>query len=426
MKDTYSDFLTVKNFLSFLKYQVKGIFDNNFNCNHLLCQNDYCCYECIQEIIKNSNYQENFQQLYNWFKTIPIQETPNQIDNQSDYFFLPIDIVKCFESINNYLTPIQLNYFCSPWLDGILGATIPKFNTKSFQNIVYNIFQSLCLQGYLETLQWFYECVKHDFVINKTRRQHLFLSLCKIQATRKQKTTPVLWWLLSLKILDQLDVHAYNEKAFRTACVNGNFEVIKLLLDLEGDRRINVHADNEGAFRWACCNGHLEIVKLLLDLEGDRRIDVHAEDEWAFRKACETGNLEIVKLLLDLDKDRKINVNINNDEAFQTACGNKKLDVIRLLLELKGNQKINVHAGDEWAFRYACVYGNTEVVKILLSLEGDRRINVNINNDEAFRKARKNGHLEIENLLVEYIKDKITFNFDGNKYYVYGPSFMWS
>ena len=59
-------------FYSFLKHQVKGIFDNHFNCIHFSPQsNFYCnyCYECIQEIIINSNYQEYFQHLY---KTIRI------------------------------------------------------------------------------------------------------------------------------------------------------------------------------------------------------------------------------------------------------------------------------------------------------------------------------------------------------------------
>jgi hypothetical protein len=69
---------------------------------------------------------------------------------------------------------------------------------------------------------------------------------------------------------------------FQWACKHGHMDVLRSLLDLEGDRAVDVHAMNEGGFRLACKWDRLEAVRLLLALAGDRRIDVHADQEDAF------------------------------------------------------------------------------------------------------------------------------------------------
>jgi hypothetical protein len=52
--------------------------------------------------------------------------------------------------------------------------------------------------------------------------------------------------------------------------------MVRLMLALEGDRRIDVHACNERAFRSACIESRVEVIRLLLALEDDRKIDVNA------------------------------------------------------------------------------------------------------------------------------------------------------
>ena len=51
---------------------------------------------------------------------------------------------------------------------------------------------------------------------------------------------------------------------------NGHIEIVKLLLSDEVTNkfgRVDIHTYNECAFRWACDNGHIEVVKLLLSDE---------------------------------------------------------------------------------------------------------------------------------------------------------------
>ena len=410
-----------KPFLFFLKHQVKGVFDNDCICYHNSSSNQ--CIECTGEIIKHSKYKEYFNKLYNWFKELNFENSH--------------DIVKYFKSIHNYLTSEQVSYFCSPWLDGVYSVfdTIEnKSNTSNTSNTsitsIFDVFESLCLKGKLETLKWLYNYVEESF-INNTRQQPLLYKLCIQNSPENTNAYEILSWLFSLKIFNQVDVHAGYELAFRRACEHGNIEVVKFLLNLSDDRRIDVHTKgninfeiqvgdelafknvesdirigDELAFRNACYYGHIEVVKLLLNLKGDREINVHAHDNGALKSACIRGHLNIVKLLLNLSNDKKINVHFNDEDAFITACCNGHVDIVEFLLNLPNDRRINVHAGNSYGFILACEHGHLEVVKLLLRLSNDRRVNVHVNNNMAFEGACENGHLEVVKLLLNLDKER--------------------
>ena len=414
---------TNESFLLFLKHQVKGVFDNKWNCIHPDDNesNNNVCFKCIQDFIFHSKYKEYINNLYNWFYNV----------FQHNYKY---NIIKCFENTHNYFTSKeQVSYFCSSWLDGIYSIN------ENYIPGIYTIIKSLCLKGHLETLKWLYLQLRSDFEIdNESDQRLLFENLCEQTVVQNPNGHKILSWLLSqnqfryirankngflyacknghLKIVELLlsydimmlldkndrlcsrystdltdnrliDIHANNEEAFRWSCSYGRLEIVKLLLSLSDDRRIDVHAKNENAFWYACRNGHLKVVELLLNLDGDRRINVHAKDDYAFKWACDNGHLEVVKLLLNLDGDRRINVHVDNEYAFRYACGRGHLKVVEFLLSLSDDRRINVHAKNEDAFKRTCDNGEFEVVELLLSLEGDRRIDVHIDYDCAFKRA---------------------------------------
>ena len=128
-------------FLLFLKNQVKGVFNNDCYCIHnsLLANS---CIKCIKDFIKHSNYKEYFFKLCDWF---------------TEEVLFAHDIVNCFKSIHHYLTYEQVTYFCSSWLDGIYSVI--NINTLDTEISITEIsmFETLCLQGHLETLKWLYE-----------------------------------------------------------------------------------------------------------------------------------------------------------------------------------------------------------------------------------------------------------------------------
>ena len=50
-------------FFYFLKYQGKGVFDNDFYCTHKSLLRNICI-SCIKEFIRESEYTVYFEQLY--------------------------------------------------------------------------------------------------------------------------------------------------------------------------------------------------------------------------------------------------------------------------------------------------------------------------------------------------------------------------
>ena len=463
VSNNISELVKNKSFIKFLTHQVKGVFSNHFDCEHF--QSDsltslklQCCYECTRDFTRHSTQGNYFINLYNWFKQNETEnetETKNQFGDNNQYSFYPIDTIKCFKTIFNYITPEQGSYFCSPWLDGM-------FLTGNIDNIsnVSDIFEFLCIQGHLETLQWLYKCEerynhnqKYNITINFYQQHTIFVKVYK-------KHPDILSWLFSLKILNEID-STYIDKAFQNSCRLGNIQVIKLLLnltkDLTKDFRVDRDITNGYALSWACQNGNIEIVKLLLNLDKERKINNPFAIKEAFMSACEYGHIEIVKLLLELegeqrviydsrdvlllvckkryleiiklllnlDGDRKINLYVI-EQAFVSVCCLFDTDLVDFFLNLKGDRYINIHHDDELALRMACEHGCTEIVKLLLNLKKDRYINVYVLNDMVFQLACCRDRLEIVEFLLEFDKerkisfktiDNIFIRYDKGKYY---------
>jgi hypothetical protein len=67
---------------------------------------------------------------------------------------------------------------------------------------------------------------------------------------------------------NKIDIHDYNECAFRVSCNNGHLDVAKWLLSLESVHgKIDIHAINDCTLRWSCCSNRLDVVKWLLSLD---------------------------------------------------------------------------------------------------------------------------------------------------------------
>ena len=97
---------------------------------------------------------------------------------------------------------------------------------------------------------------------------------------------------------------------------------MRLLLNLEGDRRIDVQVDHNDAIYDAFYYGHEQIIRLLISLEDDRKIDIERPRRYCgkgylFQVACYDGHESIVRLLLGLEGDRRIDVHAEDEAAFQ-------------------------------------------------------------------------------------------------------------
>jgi hypothetical protein len=110
-------------------------------------------------------------------------------------------------------------------------------------------------------------------------------------------------WLWSISN-ETINIHAYNEWAFRCSCYHGHLEVAQWLWSI-CNGTIDIHACSGWAFRSSCANGHLALAQWLWSISNEM-IDIHA-DECAFRRICENGYQEVAQWLwrisnLSMDK----------------------------------------------------------------------------------------------------------------------------
>jgi len=99
----------------------------------------------------------------------------------------------------------------------------------------------------------------------------------------------------------------------------------------------------------ACDNGHYKVVKVLLDKGAEIRGSSN-EGEHPLVAACKSGNKDIVRLLLDEGADVNLTSGLTlNDSGcstlLYTACAHGHADVVKVLLK---HEAINVNSGKEY------------------------------------------------------------------------------
>ena len=188
-----------------------------------------------------------------------------------------------------------------------------------------------------------------------------------------------------------IDIHVYNENAFRLSCEKGHLKTAQWLWQL--DQNINIHANKDEAFRYACMYGHLEMAKWLLQL--GKNINIHKGKEFAFRYSCGRGHLEIAKWLLQLDKN--IDIYAENENAFIYACKRGHLEVAQWLWQLDQNvagatslrsaHDVRTSGISFYKFIGTGERSELSVSEVALATQFDQNIDIHAKNDETFRYA---------------------------------------
>jgi ankyrin repeat protein len=197
----------------------------------------------------------------------------------------------------------------------------------------------------------------------------------------------------------RVDPTAKNSEAFYSACFQGRTEIVKLLLD---DGRVNPGADGNRSLQMACWHGYTEIVNLLLQHPS---VDATSEENQPFITACSKGHWDVVTLLL---MDPSINPSVRDNEAFRLACRGGHVEVVKLLLD---DDRIDPIANENEAFQLAAASGSLETVSILLK---DPRVDPASNGNRAIELAASFGHCTVVQLLsrhpMVHIRDTATFS----------------
>ncbi|CAG2234021.1 unnamed protein product [Mytilus edulis] len=199
------------------------------------------------------------------------------------------------------------------------------------------------------------------------------------------------------------------------ACQEGNYEAVKILLQLElKDQTCNscvdttiVNKDGWSALHVACCNGHTKVVTLLTDVGIDINDKTNNGCTPLFL-ACRKGRFDIVKFLLDFKGtttnnrvDTKINMN-NGWSAIHAACYNGHKEVVKLLID-SGMNWNDISNNGSTPLCIARQKGHTDIVEFLLLLNTETlQSRVDLTTEHSHQNLGVHvANSETNNLLIE-------------------------
>ena len=201
---------------------------------------------------------------------------------------------------------------------------------------------------------------------------------------------------------DRFEDEMLDEPALITASMNGNSNVVKLLLEHGAKKHLG------WALTEAILKEHDEIIQLLSErgaqVDNDDRLDYFMLDEPPLVTASISGNTNIVKLLLEHGAKKHLGW------ALTEAIKHKHIEVTKVLLEhgvsvdeISDDDRtplIEVKENLQTALILACQKGNTDVIQLLLN--NGAQVNAEISERFAIVEASKNGHTEAIKLLLKH------------------------
>ena len=209
------------------------------------------------------------------------------------------------------------------------------------------------------------------------------------------------------------DVHYDDDRALRSAAVNGHAKTARVLLQAGA----NVHADRDFALLWAVNEGNTEIVQVLL--QGGA--DVHVHNNRALLWAARKGRTEIVQALLQARSTygftQCADVHAKDDQALRGAVEKGHTKTVKVLLQARSTcgftHCADIHAKNDWALCSAAQNGHVETVQVLLQAGA----NIHVGDDYVLRWAARNSHTKIVQVLLQacstysftYRDDHLTF-----------------
>ncbi|MCK4935754.1 MAG: ankyrin repeat domain-containing protein [Elusimicrobiales bacterium] len=167
---------------------------------------------------------------------------------------------------------------------------------------------------------------------------------------------------------DSSDINNQKGTPLYMACIEGNLEIVKLLI--EKGSYIETKGENNNTLLHIACNcGYLGIVKLLIE----KGININAKDNnniTPLLNASNHGHTEIVKLLLSKGADANIK-GIHNTTPLHVASAGGYLEIVKLLTA-KGAD-INARSDSGLTGLDAAYNGEHLEVTSFLSSKGGKR-----------------------------------------------------
>lgn len=184
--------------------------------------------------------------------------------------------------------------------------------------------------------------------------------------------------------------------ALWVACLNGNFEVVRLLLEYRADH--GKACDGDTPLIVACSDGNEDIVKCLLEMRADcNQLDSRGNPPLAVAAISENSNL--VSRLLEAGADVD-HVNCDGESALWAASEQGQVEALGLLLEARA-QVNRANREGHTPLLAAAAKGHPDIVAILLEAQADvNQADLHFGKTPLWM-ASYAGHLEIVNQLLD-------------------------
>ena len=172
--------------------------------------------------------------------------------------------------------------------------------------------------------------------------------------------------LIKYLIANGADINASNSSALTEACIDGNLDLVKLLLD--SGSKIN----SEALF-YACSKCNVDLVKLLID----NGANVNVKDKSGvtplfvvISSYVNANKVELIKLLLENGAD----VNATDDKGrtlLHLACDKDNLDLVKLFIKYGVDVNAKDESGVTPLFSQCQDVGDLEMIKLLVENGAD-------------------------------------------------------
>jgi ankyrin repeat protein len=171
------------------------------------------------------------------------------------------------------------------------------------------------------------------------------------------------------KLIDYPFLNKHGHKLLHQACINKNYNIVKILLDLGIDP--NLLYNGNTILCLSTYHAYEDMIILLLKYDNININLINADGKTPFRIACAMNHLNITKLLLDAGADPNIKGRDGNTGLIK-AIINKNMVTPTLLLTYKNIVNVNVqNKKGKTALTYAVIQSNYPLIQLLLMCGAD-------------------------------------------------------
>ncbi|XP_009599077.1 ankyrin repeat-containing protein At5g02620-like [Nicotiana tomentosiformis] len=190
--------------------------------------------------------------------------------------------------------------------------------------------------------------------------------------------------------------------AFHVAAKQGDFEMVKVILEVFPQLSVTFDQSNSTALHTAAAQGHINVVNFLLETNSSLATIPKNNGKTALHSSARNGHVAVVKALLSKEegilnwRDKK------GQTAFHMAVKGQSVDVVNELIQSDPSLATIIDGKGNTALHIATRKGRVEIVQALVK---DKRMKwdvINKSGETALDIAEKGRQSEIATILKEH------------------------